>query len=104
MRTDIIPADESNQERTLQTRVQHAHSQNPVISYLASLGSKDSRRVQKTALDQIAKALSNGTIEDCREFPWEKLDYGMVTRGESLAGYQVRAIHGQPLISALSDG
>jgi site-specific recombinase XerD len=79
MSNDIIPVEDQPKERSLQTSVQRSHSQNPVISYLASLGSKDSRRVQKTALDQIAKALSNGTIKDCREFPWEQLDYGMVT-------------------------
>jgi site-specific recombinase XerD len=71
---------EDNQDqRALQIQVQHSPNRNPVISYLASLGSKDSRRVQKTALDQIANALSNGAIEDSLHFPWEKLDYGMVT-------------------------
>jgi len=49
------------------------------VSYLASLGSKDSRRVQKTALDQIASALSSGTIDDCLQFPWEQLNYGTVS-------------------------
>ncbi len=76
---DMIHSDDNEKERALQIGVQRPHNKNPVISYLASLGSKDSRRVQKTALDQIANALSNGNIEDCRQFPWEKLDYGMVT-------------------------
>ncbi len=79
MPNDIIDAEDHKKQRALQTHVQRPHNRNPVISYLASLGSKDSRRVQKTALDQIANALSNGAIEDCRQFPWEKLDYGMVT-------------------------
>ena len=35
--------------------------------------------MQKTALDQIATVLSSGRIEDSLEFPWEQLDYGMVT-------------------------
>ncbi len=70
-----------NQDRStaLQVRTNRAYQQNPVVSYLASLGSKDSRRVQKTALDQIAFAISNGVIDDCLQFPWEKLDYGTVT-------------------------
>jgi len=72
------PSDQAN-DSALQTVVQYGHNRNPVVSYLASLGSKDSRRVQKTALDQIAAALSNGSIVDCLQFPWEKLDYGMVT-------------------------
>jgi len=79
MTNDIIESEDHQKQRALQTHVQRSHNKNPVISYLASLGSKDSRRVQKTALDQIANALSNGVIEDCRQFPWEKLDYGMVT-------------------------
>lgn len=74
----IVPEGTHNQQ-SLQTNVQKSHNKNPVVSYLASLGSNDSRRVQKTALDQIASALSNGTIEDCLEFPWEQLDYGTVT-------------------------
>jgi site-specific recombinase XerD len=79
MTTDIIQPDNTQNQRSLQTRVQRDHNKNPVVSYLASLGSKDSRRVQKTALDQIAAALSGGTIEDCLQFPWERLDYGTVT-------------------------
>ncbi len=79
MANEIIHPENNQESRGLQTHVQRPHNRNPVISYLASLGSKDSRRVQKTALDQIANALSNGAIEDCRQFPWEKLDYGMVT-------------------------
>jgi site-specific recombinase XerD len=78
MATEIIPID-GESKNAIQTRVQRPHNQNPVVSYLASLGSKDSRRVQKTALDQIAAALSNGMIEDCLQFPWEQLDYGSVT-------------------------
>ncbi|MFN2304476.1 MAG: tyrosine-type recombinase/integrase [Anaerolineales bacterium] len=72
-------SDGQPEPHALQTRVNRPPNQNPVISYLASLGSKDSRRVQKTALDHIAKALSNGAIEDAIQFPWERLDYGMVT-------------------------
>ncbi len=79
MSNDFIQGENSKEERALQIRVERSPNQNPVISYLASLGSKDSRRVQKAALDQIAKALSGDQIEDCREFPWEQLDYGMVT-------------------------
>jgi site-specific recombinase XerD len=79
MTTDIIQPDSTQNQHSLQTRVQRDHNKNPVVSYLASLGSKDSRRVQKTALDQIAAALSGGTIEDCLQFPWERLDYGTVT-------------------------
>jgi site-specific recombinase XerD len=79
MNDNIIDQGESKESTALQTRVNHAHHRNPAISYLASLGSKDSRRVQKAALDQIASALSNGAIHDCLQFPWEKLDYGTVT-------------------------
>lgn len=79
MNTSIIPADEGQNPQGLQTRTQRTGNRNPVISYLASLSSKDSRRVQKTALDQIAIGLSNGRIEDSLEFPWERLDYGTVT-------------------------
>lgn len=79
MSSSIIPAEEGQDSRGLHTRTQRAHSRNPVVSYLASLSSKDSRRVQKTALDQIAWGLSNGKIEDSLEFPWEQLDYGAVT-------------------------
>ncbi len=75
---DSISSDQEN-EKALQRVVHYGHNRNPVISYLASLGSKDSRRVQKTALDHVAAALSNGAIVDCLQFPWEKLDYGMVT-------------------------
>lgn len=79
MTNDIIQPEDTQNQRALQIRTQRSHHKNPVVSYLASLGSKDSRRVQKTALDQMATALSNGTIEDCLLFPWEKLDYGTVT-------------------------
>ena len=79
MMNDLIVPEDQEKQNMIQTGVQHAHSRNPVVSYLASLGSKDSRRVQKTALDQIAGALSNGSIKDCMQFPWEQLDYGMVT-------------------------
>lgn len=79
MNDNIIDQGENQDSSALQTRVNHAHHHNPAISYLASLGSKDSRRVQKVALDQIASALSNGAIQDCLQFPWEKLDYGTVT-------------------------
>ena len=78
MSYEIISPEESQKQNQMQTRVERAQSKNPVVSYLASLGSKDSRRVQKTALDQIANALSNGAITDCLLFPWEKLDYGTV--------------------------
>ena len=79
MTNNIIEPEDVQNQRALQIRTQRAHHRNPVVSYLASLGSKDSRRVQKTALDQMATALSNGNIEDCLLFPWEKLDYGTVT-------------------------
>ncbi len=79
MNHQIVQPDNPESNRSLQRSVQHAHNKNPVVSYLASLGSRDSRRVQKTALDQIAAALSNGAIEDCLHFPWEQLDYGTVT-------------------------
>lgn len=75
----VLNNEAPEKSRILQTRVKHPHSKNPVVSYLASLGSKDSRRVQKTALDQIAAVLSSGAIEDSLLFPWEKLDYGTVT-------------------------
>ena len=79
MPNEIIQHDNNQDTKGLQQRSTRAHNKNPVVSYLASLGSKDSRRVQKTALDQIAVALSNGEIEDCLQFPWEQLDYGTVT-------------------------
>ncbi len=79
MTSDLLLPGESDQQRALQAPVERAANQNPVISYLASLGSKNSRRVQKTALDRVADALSGGKIQDCRFFPWEQLDYGMVT-------------------------
>lgn len=79
MANSIIQPEDHQKQRSLQTRSQRAHNKNPVVSYLASLGSKDSRRVQKTALDQIAVALSNGEINDCLQFSWEQLDYGTVT-------------------------
>ena len=83
MMNDLIVPEDQEKQNMIQTGVQHAHSHNPVVSYLASLGSKDSRRVQKTALDQIAGALSNRSIKDCMQFPWEQLDYGMVTAIEA---------------------
>ncbi len=79
MGSQIIQAGHHHSQRSLHKSVQRAHNKNPVVSYLASLGSKDSRRVQKTALDQISTALSNGAIEDCLQFPWEQLGYGTVT-------------------------
>ncbi len=79
MTNSIINPEDRHQQQSLQVRSQRAPNKNPVISYLASLGSKDSRRVQKTALDQIAYSLSNGEIEDSLQFPWEQLDYGTVT-------------------------
>lgn len=79
MSEEIIFQNEENVHREIEPVVSRPHHQNPVISYLASLNSKDSRRVQKTALDQIASALSNGRVNDCIQFPWEKLDYGAVT-------------------------
>lgn len=79
MTNSIIQPEDHQKQGALQINTQRAHNKNPVVSYLASLGSKDSRRVQKTALDQIATALSNGEIEDCLQFPWEQLDYGTVT-------------------------
>jgi site-specific recombinase XerD len=79
MDTQIIKPEDSQNGKSLQKHVQRKATQNPVVSYLASLSSKDSRRVQKTALDQIASALSNGNIKDSLAFPWERLDYGAVT-------------------------
>ena len=79
MSLDIISSDETENQRGLQSRVRRSHNKNPVVSYLASLGSKGSRRVQKTALDQISIALSNGAVQDSLLFPWERLDYGAVT-------------------------
>lgn len=78
--TDIIEHNNENQpQQSLQVAENRSPHRNPVISYLASLGSNDSRRVQKTALDQMALTLSNGMIDDCVQFPWERLDYGTVT-------------------------
>lgn len=77
--SEIIIPEEPEGTRLLQNRIRRTASSNPVVSYLASLSSKDSRRVQKTALDQIASALSNGNIKDSLAFPWERLDYGAVT-------------------------
>ena len=79
MSTSIIHPEEGKTSQALQARVLRKPSKNPVVSYLASLSSKDSRRVQKTALDKIASALSSGRIQDSLEFPWERLDYGAVT-------------------------
>jgi site-specific recombinase XerD len=79
MSTSIIKPEDGYPSQSLQVRAQRTPSRNPVVSYLASLSSKDSRRVQKTALDQIATVLSSGRIEESLEFPWEQLDYGMVT-------------------------
>ena len=62
MSEEIIFQNEENVHRKIEPVVSRPHHQNPVISYLASLNSKDSRRVQKTALDQIASALSNGDV------------------------------------------
>lgn len=79
MTSDLFQPEDPQQQRALQTRVSRSPNTNPAVSYLASLGSASSRRVQKTALDQVAFTLSNGRIEDCLHFPWEKLDYGTVT-------------------------
>lgn len=79
MDISIIEPDENKDPKSLQTRVQRVPTKNPVLSYLASLGSINSRRVQKTALDQIASVLSNYQIENSLVFPWEQLDYGAVT-------------------------
>jgi site-specific recombinase XerD len=77
---DILPPQgDPNREKSLQARVERAASRNPAVSYLASLGSASSRRVQRAALDKVAGLLSKGKITDCLEFPWEKLDYGTVT-------------------------
>jgi site-specific recombinase XerD len=78
MTSEIVSPEDRQKQHQLQTQVQRPHNKNPVVSYLASLGSKDSRRVQKTALDQIASALSNGAITNSLYFPWERLDYGTV--------------------------
>jgi len=79
MPEELILQNEKRDQQGIEPVVARPHHQNPVVSYLASLSSKDSRRVQKTALDQIAAALSNGKVEDCITFPWEILDYGAVT-------------------------
>jgi site-specific recombinase XerC len=79
MDIQIIKPEDNPSSQSLQISSRRAHNKNPVISYLASLSSKDSRRVQKTALDQIAIALSNHEIQDSLVFPWERLDYGAVT-------------------------
>jgi len=79
MGQDIIKSKQSDNERALQREVIRPANKNPVISYIASLGSKASRRVQKAALDKIAALLSQGRIQDAIQFPWEKLDYGTVT-------------------------
>lgn len=79
MDNEIIFPEDNEKAKALQIHVKRTQSKNPVISYLASLNSKDSRRVQKTALDQIAALLSDGTIEESLNFPWERLDYGIVT-------------------------
>lgn len=78
MSSEIILPEGDNADLRLQTPQNRASNRNPVISYLASLGSKNSRRVQKIALDQMAGALSQGAIEDAYFFPWERLDYGTV--------------------------
>lgn len=75
---EIISPEDQQRQTQLQTQVKRSHNKNPAVSYLASLGSKDSRRVQKAALDHIAQAISKGTITDCFVFPWEQLDYGTV--------------------------
>ena len=97
MTSDLLLPGESDQQRALQAPVERAASQNPVISYLASLGSGNSRRVQKTALDRIADALSGGKIQDCRFFPWEQLDYGMVTAIKAWLDDKICPRDGQPV-------
>ena len=79
MGNDIILSGQNVTQRALQREVIRPANKNPVISYITSLGSKDSRRVQKAALDRIASLLSQGRIQDAVQFPWEKLDYGTVT-------------------------
>jgi len=79
MDNQMIISEDTPGSKSLQTHVHRTPTHNPVVSYLTSLSSKNSRRVQKTALDQIASALSNQHIEDSLAFPWEQLDYGAVT-------------------------
>jgi site-specific recombinase XerD len=79
MSNEITISNGNQSQSGLQVEVKHPANKNPVISYLASLNSKDSRRVQKSALDKIAAVLSQGKIKDSIEFPWENLDYGTVT-------------------------
>lgn len=79
MGNDLEISSKNKGQRGLQVEVKHPANKNPVISYIASLNSKDSRRVQKAALDKISAVLSQGKIRDAIEFPWEKLDYGTVT-------------------------
>jgi len=79
MTNEIVQPEDHQNTKALQKRSSRSPNKNPVVSYLASLGSKDSRRVQKTALDQIAAALSNGEVSESLQFPWEQLDYGTVT-------------------------
>ncbi|MBW6475430.1 MAG: tyrosine-type recombinase/integrase [Anaerolineaceae bacterium] len=79
MGTNIIIPENNQSSNSLEKSVHRPPTKNPALSYLASLNSKNSRRVQKTALDQIAAVLSNHRIEDSLAFPWEQLDYGTVT-------------------------
>ena len=48
--------------------------QNPAAVYLSGL-TKEGRRVQKDALDNIAAILTNGAINDCFAIPWDKVKY-----------------------------
>jgi len=41
MAIDYILPEDKEKQNMLQIGVQHAHSRNPVVSYLASLGSKE---------------------------------------------------------------
>jgi hypothetical protein len=46
----------------------------PLATYLSRLGSPESRRVMRSSLDTIARAVSGGT-RDAQSFPWPALRY-----------------------------
>jgi len=46
----------------------------PLAAYLSRLGSPESRRVMRSSLDTIARAVSGGT-RDARSFPWPAVRY-----------------------------
>ena len=50
-------------------------NQNPVLVYLASLGSLNSRRAMRHALRWIVRFVSQGQMDDPARFPWHLLRY-----------------------------